>query len=140
MNTPPIVYPSFTVSRYGRWFSDAPAERPTCKPVVCSQPSVAHGGLATGDTVRYKAGGSAVVVCDKGYSLKLSSNNKLVCREDGSWRSSLSNEFPQCQEKVGRGRLELIFQQYFPTFQQYVFIAGLPVRRPRDLASREWKC
>ena len=42
-----------------------------------------------------------MVVCDKGYSLKLSSNNKLVCREDGSWRSSLSNEFPQCQEKVG---------------------------------------
>ena len=131
MNTPIILLRSFTVSRYGRWFSDAPAERPTCKPVVCSQPSVAHGGLATGDTVRYKAGGSAVVVCDKGYSLKLSSNNKLVCREDGSWRSSLSNEFPQCQEKV---------KQYFPTFQQYVFIAGLPVRRPRDLASREWKC
>ena len=40
------------VSRYGRWFSDAPADRPTCKPVVCSQPSISHGSLATGDTVR----------------------------------------------------------------------------------------
>ena len=40
------------LSRYGRWFSDAPADRPTCKPVVCSQPSISHGSLATGDTVR----------------------------------------------------------------------------------------
>ena len=39
-------------------------------------------------------------MCDKGYQLKQSSNNRLVCREDGSWRSSISNEFPQCQEKV----------------------------------------
>ena len=40
--------------RYGRWFSDAPADRPTCKPVVCGQPSIGHGSLATGDAVRYK--------------------------------------------------------------------------------------
>ena len=42
--------------RYGRWFSDAPADRPTCKPVVCGQPSIGHGSLATGDAVRYKVG------------------------------------------------------------------------------------
>ena len=104
------------VCRYGRWFSDAPADRPTCKPVVCSQPSIGHGRLATGDTVRYKvggeggvspllhtpgqAGGAAVVVCDDGYQLRQSSNNKLVCREDGSWRSSIGAEFPVCAEKV----------------------------------------
>ena len=96
--------------RYGRWFSDAPADRPTCKPVVCGQPSIGHGSLATGDAVRYKvrtwwshdhmmtcwlfytwwhvtcwpysdqAGGAAVVICDEGYQLRQSSNNKLVCR------------------------------------------------------------
>ena len=56
--------------------------------------------MATGETVRYKAGGAAVVVCDEGYQLKQSSNNKLVCREDGSWRqSSLGSEFPICAEK-----------------------------------------
>ena len=91
---------NFSVVRYGRWFSDAPADRPTCKPVVCGQPSISHGSLATGDTVRYKAGGAAVVICDEGYQLKMSSNNKLVCREDGSWKSSLGAEFPLCAEKV----------------------------------------
>ena len=50
--------------------------------------------------MRYKAGGSAVVVCDQGYHLKHSTNNRLVCREDGSWRSSLGAEFPVCSEKV----------------------------------------
>ena len=94
------IFNSQNIFRYGRWFSDAPADRPTCKPVVCSQPSISHGSLATGDTVRYKAGGSAVVVCDQGYSLKQATNNRLVCREDGSWRSSLSPEFPVCSEKV----------------------------------------
>ena len=110
--------------RYGRWFSDAPADRPTCKPVVCSQPSISHGSLATGDTVRYKAGGSAVVVCDKGYQLKQSSNNRLVCREDGSWRSSLSNEFPQCQEKVS-----YYYTVLYCTVQRLTRLAGagLPV-------------
>lgn len=93
------IYHTKIASRYGRWFSDAPADRPTCKPVVCSQPSIGHGSLTTGDTVRYQAGGAAVVTCDDGYQLKQRSNNKLVCREDGSWRSSLNTEFPTCVEK-----------------------------------------
>ena len=41
-----------------------------------------------------------MVVCDDGYQLRQSSNNKLVCREDGSWRSSIGAEFPVCAEKV----------------------------------------
>ena len=50
--------------------------------------------------MRYKAGGAAVVVCDEGYQLKQISNNKLVCREDGSWKqSSLGSDFPICAEK-----------------------------------------
>ena len=62
-----------------------------------------------------QAGGAAVVICDEGYQLRQSSNNKLVCRsvdngekrfelntmcrEDGSWRSSIGAEFPVCAEK-----------------------------------------
>ena len=61
-----------------------------------------------------QAGGAAVVMCDEGYQLRQSSNNKLVCRlenrreqfipklmrrEDGSWRSSIGAEFPVCAEK-----------------------------------------
>merc|ERR1711976_211351 len=52
-----LVGPPKLICRYGRWFSDAPADRPSCKPVVCSQPSVSQVVLAPGDTVRYKAGG-----------------------------------------------------------------------------------
>ena len=33
-----LVGPPKIVCRYGRWFSDVPADRPTCKPVVCSHP------------------------------------------------------------------------------------------------------
>ena len=56
-----------------------------------------------------------MVICDEGYQLRQSSNNKLVCRsvnirekclsnlkisrEDGSWRSSIGAEFPVCAEK-----------------------------------------
>jgi len=94
-----LVGPPKIVCRYGRWFSDVPADRPSCKPVVCSHPNIAHGTLASGETLRYKAGGNAVVVCEDGYQLRQSSNNKLVCREDGSWKPSLGYEFPQCLEK-----------------------------------------
>ena len=64
-----LVGPPRVTCRYGRWFSDAPAERPTCKPVVCSHPSISHGSLASGETLRYRAGGTAVVVCEDGYQV-----------------------------------------------------------------------
>lgn len=47
-----LVGPPAIECRYGRWYSDAPATYPTCKPIVCNYPVIANGHLETGDNVR----------------------------------------------------------------------------------------
>ncbi|XP_023343359.1 sushi, von Willebrand factor type A, EGF and pentraxin domain-containing protein 1 [Eurytemora carolleeae] len=94
-----LVGPPELKCRYGVWYADAPIDRPTCKPVICSHPNIPHGSLSSGVTVKYKTNENAVVICDDGFKLKHKSNNKIVCREDGSWSSLLGSEFPTCEER-----------------------------------------
>jgi len=94
-----LVGPPELKCRYGQWYTDAQAARPTCKPVVCSHPNIAHGTLSSGVAIKYKTAENAIVVCNPGYKLKHKSNNKIVCREDGSWSSMQGSEFPVCEER-----------------------------------------
>ena len=44
-----LVGPPQMECRYGTWYSTYP----TCKPIVCNQPTIPHGRLETGDSIRY---------------------------------------------------------------------------------------
>jgi len=94
-----LVGPPELKCRYGQWYTDAPVDRPTCKPVVCSHPNIAHGGLSSGVAMKYMINENAGVDCNPGFRLKHKSNNKIVCRADGSWSSMQGSEFPSCEEQ-----------------------------------------
>ncbi len=82
--------------RYGSWYSDTPVSLPACKPVVCNHPTLSHGHLETGESVRYRSGEEGTVVCDEGFELR-SVSGKIVCTEDGSWQAADQGEFPICR-------------------------------------------
>ena len=56
-----------------------------------------------------QAGGAAVVICDEGYQLRQSSNNKLVCRSvnDGEKRFELNTNLYTERTEAGDRVLEL---------------------------------
>ncbi len=82
-----LVGPPQVECRYGSWYSDTPVSLPVCKPIVCNNPTIEDGRLETGESVRYRSGEEAAVVCDEGFELRASSG-KIICREDGSWQSA----------------------------------------------------
>ena len=89
-----LVGPAQLECRYGNWH---PSTYPTCKPVVCNQPTISHGRLETGDSVRYRSGQKAVIVCDEGFEIRSPGGSKLECQEDGSWQSPMGSQFPICK-------------------------------------------
>ena len=82
--------------RYGKWYAtDTPVTKPSCTPIVCNPPTIENGKLATGESVRYKAGEEADVLCNDGFEIRASS--KVICTGDGSWESADHTEFPACK-------------------------------------------
>jgi hypothetical protein len=64
---------------------------------VCNHPVIENGALETGESVRYRLGEEANVECHDGFEIKISTS-KVICTEDGSWKSAESqNEFPVCK-------------------------------------------
>ena len=57
--------------------------------------------MDTGESVRYRSGEEAQIVCDEGYALRqVASKAKVICKEDGSWESAEQVEFPECRGKI----------------------------------------
>ncbi|XP_059095480.1 CUB and sushi domain-containing protein 3-like [Tigriopus californicus] len=96
-----LVGPPTVECRYGRWYSEHEGvTTPTCKPITCNHPHIINGRLETGESVRYRSGEEAQVLCDEGYQLRTPSlTAKIICKEDGSWDSSDHSQFPSCREK-----------------------------------------
>ena len=63
---------------------------------MCNQPNINYGKLEGGDSMRYRSGQEANVVCDEGYELR-NSFGRIICKEDGSWEGTQQKEFPSCK-------------------------------------------
>ena len=58
---------------------------PICQPVYCQKPSLNNGyaSLPRGDTARYNVGSTAVLHCNRGYTM--ATNYKMNCLPNGTW-------------------------------------------------------
>ena len=72
--------------------------------------------------MRYRTGQQAIVECDEGYEIR-NGNNKLICKEDGSWEPQGQKEMPQCKERacqepetdIDNGSLEINGHKHGPS-------------------------
>jgi hypothetical protein len=52
--------------------------------------------LEAGDSMRYRSGQEANVVCEEGFELR-NGFGRIICKEDGSWEGTQQKEFPTCK-------------------------------------------
>ncbi len=66
------------------------------EPIVCNQPNIINGRLEAGESMRYRSGQEANVVCEEGFELR-NGFARIICKEDGSWEGTQQKEFPICK-------------------------------------------